>query len=391
MQSFQLQHRESHVVTPGAETMFVSMAKRRCIKSTKFCPVCALFCLLCALQSVLIDAAKIVYPNTHWVDTDGNRIEAHAAGMLQSPIDGRWYWYGESKKTDNFSENGVNCYSAEEIAGPWTFEGRVLSQSQIQQPDARGPFIVERPKVLFNSETKKFVMWFHLDLDGYTYRHAGIAQADNAIGPFKYVHGIKPDGINSLDMSLFQDPVDATAYFIRSCDNQYVGISRLTSDYLNSTGIISTHDVFEGMALFRHSNGTYYMISSHLTGWEPNPLILFRAEGRTLDDPQWVNMGNPTGDDKSFNTQPTYVVQYTPSKGVPYFVYMADNWVHCPNSDGTQGPLINACYTWLPINFHSDSISIDWRSSWDLDDPFAGLVLEQTSSITKHPDVDLIV
>ena len=26
-----------------------------------------------------------------------------------------------------------------------------------------GPFVVERPKVLYNNMTKKFVLWFHLD------------------------------------------------------------------------------------------------------------------------------------------------------------------------------------------------------------------------------------
>ena len=63
------------------------------------------------------DGAKWIvsglYPDTpHWNDTDGNRIEAHAAGMLQSPTDKRWYWYGESKKDNNLSDHGVNCYSS---------------------------------------------------------------------------------------------------------------------------------------------------------------------------------------------------------------------------------------------------------------------------------------
>ena len=46
----------------------------------------------------------------------------------------------------------------------------------------------------------------------------------------------------------------------------------------------------------------------HAHSWNPNPLMLFRAEGKTLADPQWVDMGNPTHDGRSFNTQPTYVV-----------------------------------------------------------------------------------
>merc|ERR1719410_1842648 len=116
--------------------------------------------------SWVANAKDIVRSNTHWNDTDGNRIESHAAGMLQSPVDHRWYWYGESKKTSGLTDHGVNCYSAETIAGPWRNEGQVLAQTDIKQPDAAGPFIVERPKVLYNADTKKYVMWFHLDTGG---------------------------------------------------------------------------------------------------------------------------------------------------------------------------------------------------------------------------------
>ena len=109
-------------------------------------------------------------------------------------------------------------------------------------------------------------------------------------GPFTFLYGLLPDGQPSYDMSLWRDPQGGQAYFVRSVNNQFTGISRLSPDYLNSTGIISNHSVFEGMALFRHPNGTYYIIGSHLTGWGHNPLMLFRAAGKTLDDPQWVDM-----------------------------------------------------------------------------------------------------
>jgi hypothetical protein len=197
----------------------------------------------------------VVYPDVHWNDTDGNRIEAHAAGMLQSDVDHRWYWYGESKKTGDLADHGVNCYSADTIAGPWKNEGQVFHQQDIHMANVSGPFIVERPKVLYNAKTKLYVLWFHLDTGGYKFRHAGIATSTTPTGPFKFVHGLQPDGIPSLDMSLFRDPVDGQAYFVRSCNNAYTGISRLTEDYLDSKGMISNHSVFEGMALFRHENG----------------------------------------------------------------------------------------------------------------------------------------
>jgi hypothetical protein len=139
-------------------------------------------------------APDYVYPDTHWNDTAGNRIESHAAGMLQSP-DGTWYWYGESKKTNSLADHGVNCYSAPTIAGPWTNEGQVFHQSDIHIDDKSGPFVVERPKVLYNNVTKTYVMWFHLDDSGYKYRHAGVASAADPAGPFKWVHGFQPDGI----------------------------------------------------------------------------------------------------------------------------------------------------------------------------------------------------
>ena len=63
-----------------------------------------------------------------------------------------------------------------------------------------GPWIVERPKVLYNKVTKKYVMWFHLDSPGYKFRHSGVAQADHPTGPYKWVHALQPDGIPSLDM-----------------------------------------------------------------------------------------------------------------------------------------------------------------------------------------------
>lgn len=307
-------------------------------------------------------------------DTAGNRIEAHAAGMLLSHSDNRWYWYGESKKTSDLTTHGVNCYSAPALGGPWRFEGQLISQKDIVVPGNSGPWVIERPKVLFNNVTNNFVMWFHLDDAGYQFRHAGVATAVKPQGPFTFVHALQPDNIPSLDMSLFRDPVDGVAYFVRSCDNKYAGISRLTSDYLNSTGLISQHDVFEGMALFRASNGTYYIVTSHLTGWDPNPLMLFRAQGPTLDDPQWVNMGNPTNSATSFTSQPTFVVPITTSDGQQYFMYMADNWVH-----GGPGGLLDASYIWLPIDLrHADHISIPKLDRWTMDDPFACPVAGQS-------------
>ena len=129
--------------------------------------------------------------------------------------------------------------------------------------------------------------------------------------------------------------------------------------------------------------GTYYLITSHKTGWNPNPLIAWRSTTTSLDTANWTSLGNPTRSPTSFNSQPTYVVSYTPSSGEPYFVYMGDDWVRCPNLDGTEGPLVNACYIWLPIRMYDEGagphglpLQIDYRRNWSLNDPFSVGVLK---------------
>ena len=81
---------------------------------------------------------------------------------------------------------------------------------------------------------------------------------------------------------------------------------------------------------------------------------------------QWVDMGNPTGDATSFNTQPTYVVSATDAKGESYFIYLADNWIH-----GGPAGLTDAAYVWLPIKFTDDAIVFPKTTAWTMSDPFA--------------------
>lgn len=309
---------------------------------------------------------QYIYPGILWNDTDGNSIQAHSAGILIDPVDGSYWWYGESQKTSNLSDHGVNCYHSKDLV-IWQNMGQVLKQKDISVKGSPGPYVVDRPKVVWNNRTKLFVMWFHLDNNECcTYRAVGVATSPSANGTFIFIDAFQPDGIPSLDMSLFEDRKDGVVdgvYLVRSCNNSYVGISKLDGNYMNTTGITSRiYAPREGMTIF-YRNNRYYMMTSHISGWSSNPAELFITDRDSLDGAKWSSLGNPTKSDTTFNSQATFVLPF-PSTKQPetnFYIFMGDRWDY-PN-------LLNATYVWLPFTFNSDTnVTIEWHDQWTLTD-----------------------
>jgi hypothetical protein len=200
-------------------------------------------------------------------------------------------------------------------------------------------------------------MWFHLDSNNYEYRYVGVATSPQPNERFRFIDAFQPDGISSLDMNLYEDIRNASVqdvYFVRSCNNQYVGISRLTDDYLNTTGITSViSEPREGHAIFFRNNH-YYMMTSHLTGWSPNPAELFISDEDHLENAKWSPLGNPTYSSTTFNSQSTFVLPYLSTKypGEFFYIYMGDRWDY-PH-------LLNATYTYFHLiqpDHHTDIFS----------------------------------
>ncbi|CAF1115236.1 unnamed protein product [Adineta ricciae] len=306
-----------------------------------------------------------IYSGIVWNDTDGKSIQSHAAGILIDPNDNSYWWYGESLKTSTLADHGVNCYHSKDLIN-WINIGEVLGQKQVVIQNQSGPYVIERPKVVWNPLTKLYVMWFHLDSYDYQYRYAGIATSPTPNGKFTFIDAFQPDGVPSLDMNLYEDKRNGVVqgvYFVRSCNNEYVGISKLTDDYLNTTGITSRiGEPREGHAIF-YRNNRYYMMTSHLTGWSPNPAELFVTNQDNLQHAEWSSLGNPTNSPTTFNSQSTFVLPY-PSRKFPgtfVYIYMGDRW-NAPE-------LLNATYIWLPFTFNSDTnVTLEWQDKWDLND-----------------------
>lgn len=316
----------------------------------------------------------IISSGTEWLDTDGNRINAHGGGILYH--DGTYYWYGEHKGDSTYwnpkvpswecyrtEAGGVSCYSSADLVN-WKFEGVVLKPNLIDETSDLHPSnVLERPKVIYNDQTKQFVMWLHVDSHDYAKAAAGVAVSDTPNGEFTYLGSMRPNGQMSRDMTLFKDD-DGKAYHVYSSEeNRTLYISLLTDDYLKPSGQFTRNFIDqsrEAPAVFKR-NGKYFVLSSGCTGWDPN-----QAEYAVADAMlgEWTVMGDPcTGEDAgmTFYGQSTHVLPVAGKKDA--YIAMFDKW--------NKTDLINSRYIWLPITFkENNTIEIAWQQEWDINKAF---------------------
>lgn len=363
-----------------------------------------LFLFSCKQESKTIKSGEI------WLDNSGIHVNAHGGGMLFHK--GKYYWFGEHKiegKAGNKAMVGVHCYSSKNLVD-WTDEGVALEVVKNNpNHDITEGCVLERPKVIYNKATKKFVMWFHLELkgQGYDAARSGVAVADKVTGPFKFVESLRPnagcwpinvkaihkepvgedvkehycggkdclpahpDTVNLLgrdfekgqmarDQNLFVDD-DGKAYHIYSSEeNSTLHISQLSDDYLSESGMYArffSGRYMEAPAIFKRNN-KYYLIASDCTGWDPNAARL--AWAPTIFGP-WEELGNPCvgeGAELTFRSQSTFVIPVQGKKDA--FIYMGDRWMPEDAIDGR--------YIWLPIQFNEKGMPyLEWMEEWNLD------------------------
>jgi hypothetical protein len=346
-----------------------------------------------------------------WLDDHGVHINAHGGGVLFH--DGRYYWFGEHKiegEAGNTAQVGVHVYSSADLYN-WKDEGIALAVSD----DPRSPItrgcILERPKVIFNPRTEKFVMWFHLEPKdtGYSGALSGVAVADKVTGPFQFLRALRPnagvwpanvadadkrelspaelerlDGMEldggprpyypkqelfrrdfaggqmARDMTLFVDE-DALAYHIYASEaNGTLHISQLSDDYLLPAGryVRVLPGWFNEAPAMLKWHGRYFMFTSGCTGWAPNPARLLAAD--SIWGP-WEELGNPclgSGEEvaTTFASQCTFILAvHNKPDG---FIFMADRW--CPKN------AVDGRHIWLPIELRHGAPTVCWHEEWDL-------------------------
>lgn len=342
------------------------------------------------LLGLLVLLTTVCKAQSDWKDVNGEYINAHGGGVLY--YDGKYYWFGEHRPAKGFStEVGINCYSSTDLHH-WKHEGVALAVSSQAGSEIEKGCIMERPKVIYNAKTKKFVLWFHLELKdkGYEAARAGVAVSDTPAGPYRFLRSgrvnpkiypmnmtqeeksdipnlekyknwwtpewrkavdqgmfVKRDmenGQMSRDMTLFVDD-DGKGYHIYSSEeNLTLQIAELTDDYLGHSGkyirlFPGGHN--EAPVIFK-KDGTYWMITSGCTGWAPNEARMFSAP--SIWGP-WKQHPNPCRGERSENTfggQSTFVLSLPEDK----FLFMADIWK--PKS------LMYSGYLWIPIQFDEE-------------------------------------
>ncbi len=135
-------------------------------------------------------------PGELWPDNHGVHINAHGGGILYY-MD-KYYWFGEHKvegDSGNRAQMGVHVYSSRDLYN-WKDEGIALKvDDEHSGSDIEKNCILERPKVIFNKKTGKFVMWFHLELKGMGYDAArsGVAVSDHPTGPYEFINSFRPN------------------------------------------------------------------------------------------------------------------------------------------------------------------------------------------------------
>ena len=261
---------------------------------------------------------------TVWLDQAGAEIHAHGGYIIRHQD--YYYWYGEDRRGDKY----VSCYRSKDLV-EWEFRNHILTvntptagirvrTTRLLQMDSGKKVNLERPKVIYNRKTGKFVLWVHYE-NGDNYNDAAVALAtsDEPDGNFTYHGHFNPFGYMSRDCTLFVDR-DETAYFISAArDNADLHVYRLSEDYLNIESLV--HKLWQGeyreAPAVIEKDGEYLLVSSFCTGWDPNQAKYGTA---TSLSGRWSDLLE-IGDEITFSSQPAFLLEVDGQ-----ILYFGDRW-----------------------------------------------------------------
>src|SRR5262245_16241743 len=174
----------------------------------------ALFVAMLGVPGTAQAAPVTVVSGAQWNDTSGAAIQAHGGGIIK--VGSFYYWFGENRNA-NDTFRFVSVYRSTDLR-TWEFRNHVLSQSSAAE---LGSAKIERPKVIFNAATNRFVMWMHKE-NGTDYgeARAAVAVSSTVDGTYSYLGSFRPLGHMSRDITAFVD-TDGAGYMISAANENF--------------------------------------------------------------------------------------------------------------------------------------------------------------------------
>ena len=343
------------------------------------------------------------YPGRVWLDTDGNRIQAHGGSLHHE--NGWFYWYGEDKSTTTSTNgvwhNGISCYRSQDLYNWEKLPHLVEADSE----DSDSPFfptnMMDRPHILRNESTGKYILFIKRMVDLET-QLTSILSADRFEGPYVFVQrNIQPFQMNAGDFDLFIDEKSGSAHYVFEKVHTELIVADLDETFTDFTGKYTSHFNYKYPPLVREApahferNGRHYLICSGTTGYLPNQSEAAVAE--SVHGP-WSVLGDPHPGDTdhlSYRSQISCIFKHP--KAPDLYIAMADRWNPGATAQETRalekfflkmfrdgikpgpenpppaqaGPGVDtsvADYVWLPIRFDGESPVIDWLDEWRVED-----------------------
>jgi len=304
--------------------------------------------------------AATINPGEIWPDDRGKHIQAHGGGILK--VGDTYYWFGEDRSQENDrGKRYVACYASKDLVN-WQFRNQVIKSAA---PFGIGPhWVLERPKVFYNKQTRKFVMYMHLDGPtnaydrrggSYALARVGVATCDTVDGDYTFVRSFRPLGQESRDIGQFIDD-DGSAYLIfESRPTKGFFIAKLSEDYLDvEKKVCFIQAPLEGGALV-HYDGLFYFIGSYMTGWTSNPNQY--ATASRLEGPwsKFKDIAPP--ETRSYGSQSTMLLKVVGSKKATV-IFMGDIWK--PRSQW------DSRYLWMPLAIGSGKLWLPEPKPWTI-------------------------
>ena len=346
-----------------------------------------------------------IYPGEPWLDTKGERIQAHGGAVYYE--NGTYYWYGENK-TYTDGKNGIwtwglKVYASQDLCN-WDDLGYLIPPVLDDPNSALFPTKrVDRPHILKCTKTSKYVCWIKLSGPEAAFT---IWQSDALLGPYEMVENLyNPGDHKAGDFDMITDAETGKGYLYFDADHKSMLCMSLVEDYLHANmEIASSYPNMtppftrEAPALFA-AKGRKYMITSGMTGYVPNQSDSAAADGW---EDVFVSMGNPHVNDDtnaSFNSQISKIFKVDGKEDC--FIAMADRWLPGYHVDSRIADLFTrviastyepekyqatdterkemyagnvletaetriADYVWLPIEWDCDRPVIRWQKEWNI-------------------------